>query len=51
MPRVCSFQPGLRLVIDQSADDFLLFFLPLIDEWFTFQEPRVILVFSVFDII
>lgn len=22
MPRVCSFQPGLRLIIDQSADDF-----------------------------
>lgn len=49
MPRVCSFQPGLRLIIDQSADDF--FFRHESMSGLLFQEPRVVFVFSVFDII
>lgn len=49
MPRVCSFQPGLRLIIDQSADDF--FFRHESMSGLLFQEPRVVFVFTVFDII
>ena len=50
MPR--SFQPGLRLLIFHYwLVCWGFFFSPLIDEWFTFQELRVVFVCSVFNMI